>query len=173
MFKRQFFLFLFAGLLSCIAGWAGTGITFSNQWPFFEALRTTASIVFAVMGAWVTILYPKALESVIHRSAMAPASDHEDRIAALMLPLKLSTAVVVVVLMLGPLALYLKQLSLIVGYLHIFRGLSFGLLVFLTLAEMGAVLLTLWPIEAAKGEVSAAHEKKKQRASLFRLVQHR
>lgn len=157
-------------LLSIVSGWAGRDILFSLQWPFFEALRTTASIVLAVMGAWVTILYPKALESVLKRS-LPLNTDHEQRIEALLLPVKLSTVVVIAVLVIGPLALYLKQLAWVGAHLDVFRGLSFGLLVFLTLAEMAAVVLTLWPIEAAKGEVEAARKKNEQRDALFKLVQ--
>ena len=153
-----------------VSGWAGRDIFFSLQWPFFEALRTTASIVFAVMGAWVTILYPKALESVLKRTPH-PNADHEQRIEALLLPVKLSTAVVLAVLVIGPLALYLKQVAWVGAHLEVFRVISFGLLVFLTLAEMAAVILTLWPIEAAKGDVEAVRKKNEQRDSLFKLVQ--
>ena len=83
----------------------------------------------------------------------------------------LSTVVVIAVLVIGPLALYLKQLAWVGAHLDVFRGLRFGLLVFLTLAEMAAVVLTLWPIEAAKGEVEAARKKNEQRDALFKLVQ--
>lgn len=171
--SRQSLLFVFAVILSCIFGWGGRDIAFASQWPFYDALRTTASIVLAVMGAWLTLLYPKALESVLNRSETPSSSDHEDRIAALMLPVKLSTAVVAAVLMLGPFALLLKQISWTAEQLSVLRGVSFALLVFLTLAEMGAVLLTLWPIDAAKGELKSVRQKQSQRASLFKLVQRR
>lgn len=36
-------------------------VPFSHQWPLYEALRTTAAIIFAVIGAWMAIIYPERL----------------------------------------------------------------------------------------------------------------
>lgn len=40
----------------------GRNIRFSEQWPLFEALRNTAAIIFAVIGAWAAIIYPERLK---------------------------------------------------------------------------------------------------------------
>ena len=41
----------------------GGDIKFEQQWVLYEALRTTASIVFAVAGAWIAIIYPERLKA--------------------------------------------------------------------------------------------------------------
>jgi hypothetical protein len=162
-------ILIFAAL-SVGAGWAGRAIPFSEQWPFYEALRTTAAIVFAVMGVWVTLLYPQALELVIKRRNF-DKSPEEDRIRALLLPVKLSTAVLIVVLLVGPLSVLLKHLPILTDELPLARGSSFGFLVFLTFAEMAAVFLTLWPIDSAKAELNAARCNKESDEARFKLVQ--
>ncbi|WP_408913341.1 hypothetical protein ACJUA3_03255 [Citrobacter freundii] len=45
-----------------LAGILGRNVAFALQWPLFEALRTTASIIFAVVGAWFAIIYPERLK---------------------------------------------------------------------------------------------------------------
>ena len=167
---RPAFLMLIIAAFSVIAGWAGRAIPFAEQWPFYEALRTTAAIVFAVMGVWVTLLYPKALETVISRRSH-DGSPEEERIRALLLPVKLSTTVLIAVLMVGPLSVWLKHLPIVADVLPLARGSSFGLLIFLTFAEMAAVFLTLWPIDSAKAELNAARRNQSNDEARFKLVQ--
>jgi hypothetical protein len=157
---------------SALAGWGGRVIPFSEQWPFFEALRTTASIVFAIMGAWVALMYPKALESIL-KTRTAFTSVEEERVHALMLPVKLSTAVLVAVMVAGPFAAWAKRLPSLIPFIDWSRGVSFGLLVFLTLAELVAVVLTLWPIHAAGSDIDSIKRQRKEMAERFKLVQKR
>lgn len=157
-------------ILSAIAGWFGRGLPFSQQWGYFDSLRTTASIVFGVMGVWISILYPKALESVLNIGRGSVDSGYDARIHALLLPVKLSTFVIAVVLLVGPFALVLKQRAWSPEWIEAFRGGAFGLLIFLTLFELAAVVLTLWPVDAATGELDAARHKKEQRKSMFKLA---
>lgn len=38
--------------------WFGRKVPFAEQWPMYEGLRTTAAIIFGVIGAWLAIIYP-------------------------------------------------------------------------------------------------------------------
>jgi len=167
---RPVLLLVVVFILSAVAGWFGRGLPFSQQWSYFDSLRTTASIVFGVMGAWITILYPKALESVLSIGRGSSDSGHDERIQALLLPVKLSTFVIAVVLLIGPCALMLKQLAWSPEWIEVLRGGAFGLLIFLTLLELAAVVLTLWPVDVAIGEIDAAKHKKEERKSMFKLT---
>ena len=42
--------------------YAGREIGLADQWPYFEALRTTSSIIFGVMGALLAIVYPEVVK---------------------------------------------------------------------------------------------------------------
>lgn len=160
MIKYPRFLIFVSIVLSVAAGWYGRTVVFSVQWQFFEALRTTASIVLAIMGAWVTILYPKALDQILSSPKGSATSANRHRISALLLPVKAGTVVLIVVLALGPVSLLVKQIPWVMANVALFRGLSFGLLVLLTLTDMVAVILTIWPVEAARSEVESVHGSK-------------
>jgi hypothetical protein len=145
--------------ITLIAMWPGQWILFSVQWPFYEALRTTAGIIFAVIGAWVTVLYPRGLERVFNRK-MADSGVEVKRVNSLMAPLFYSTIVLAIVLLIGPLSEVVKLLlSGNIPY-RLARALSFGLLVYLTLVQMWSLILTLLPAEVAQEELGQAQYKK-------------
>ena len=173
MTNRKFVVLALILALSLFAGWAGGDIAFSKQWPFFEALRTSASIVLGIMGAWVSILYPKALERVINKSEPSETNEQRARIDALLLPIKLSTMVLVAVLLIGPLSLAASNIEWVVDHVAIVRGLAFGTLVFLTLAEMAAVVLTIWPVQAARGDLDSVQRQRIQIDNMFTLADRR
>jgi hypothetical protein len=144
--------------VSVLAGWFGQAIPLATQWPLYDALRTTASIIFAVMGAWVTVLYPNALTRIFRRNSNADRAD-VDRVRVLLLPIKYSTAIIAIVLLAGLLIPLLKLSPWALGHVALLRGASFGLLTLMTLFELWAVLLSLWPAEMAQSELLSAFHK--------------
>ncbi|WP_316154691.1 hypothetical protein [Cupriavidus sp. BIC8F] len=69
---RKAFLLLYAlfSIAVCVGGYVyGRNIPFAQQWPLFEALRNTASIIFAVVGAWLAIIYPERLKLTFREDA--------------------------------------------------------------------------------------------------------
>lgn len=141
-----------------VALWYGRKIPFVEQWPLYEALRTTAAIIFAVVGAWLAIVYPDRLRlSFDSESKKAEAGS---RFRALFTPVVNSTIVLCVVLMVGIAAPVMRQLQWVVSNASAARALSFSLLTGLTLWQMWTVVLTLVPADVLKS--AADREASKQ-----------
>ncbi|EPY5280649.1 hypothetical protein AB8Q80_17095 [Klebsiella pneumoniae] len=134
-----------------LSGILGRNVAFALQWPLFEALRTTASIIFAVVGAWFAIIYPERLK----KSFRGGASENSGPgIHRLFTPIVHSTAILATVLIVGVIVPLLKQFEWILSHKEIFRGISYGLLVFLTLWQLITVLFSLIGPDMIKRHVS-------------------
>ena len=148
---RVFFLSC-VGLLSCglcAAGYYfGTKIEFAQQWPLFEALRNTASIIFAVVGAWLAIIYPERLKISFGRPGNAERSSAG--IGILLTPAIHSTIILVVLLLVGVIAPMLKQIPEVMEQVVVFRGISFALVTGLTLWQIVIVVMTVIPADMLK-----------------------
>jgi hypothetical protein len=154
----------------CAAGfYFGRGIPFAQQWPLFEALRTTAAIIFAVVGAWLAIIYPERLKfSFGKKSSRNKGSAN---VGVLLYPAVYSTIILICVLFIGILAPILKQIPIIMVQVVIFRGLSFLLLTVLTLWQIAVVIMTAIPADLVKSNVDeeqATQEVLQQRSRLVR-----
>lgn len=127
----------------------GRNIPFSEQWPLYEALRTTASIIFAVVGAWLAIIYPERL-----RMSFREKDDRQVGVnggmSSLFTPIVHSTAILCIILMIGVLAPLLKRVDLLLPYVVLFRGLSYGALTALTLWQLFTVILSFVPADIVK-----------------------
>ncbi|CAE6781353.1 MULTISPECIES: hypothetical protein [Paraburkholderia] len=144
--------FLLVGLSAiglCTAGfYFGQGIVFAQQWPLFEALRNTASIIFAVVGAWLAIIYPERLKLSMRGQRQKRANG--DNMGLLLTPVVHSTFLLVALLLIGVSAPLIKQLPAVQPHLPFFRGVSFLILVLLTLWQVVIVVLTIFPAELVK-----------------------
>lgn len=129
-----------AVILVSLAGYFGRHIAFSLQWPLFEALRTTASIIFAVVGAWFAIIYPERLKKSFRGGN---ADSNGPGIHRLFTPIVHSTAILATVLIIGVVAPLMKQFDFILAHRSVFRGISYGLLVFLTMWQLLTVVFSL------------------------------
>lgn len=138
-------------VLWCVAIGAGyffgRRVPFSEQWPLYEALRTTSAIIFAVVGAWLAIVYPERLRLSISEASGDPKGNGQRHIGVLLSPAVNSTAVLCIVLMVGVLAPLLKRTDLLLAHVDEFRGASYALLVGLTLWQAWTVILTLIPAD--------------------------
>ncbi|HBW61196.1 MAG TPA: hypothetical protein DEF75_02180 [Comamonas kerstersii] len=135
-------------LITCAGGWFGQKVPFANQWPMYEALRTTAAIIFAVIGAWMAIIYPERLR-LSYKSPDEKSDDKADAAGELFTPVVNSTCVLVIVLLTGVIAPVLKAHGL-PGPITLWRGISYALLVALTLWQVWTVALTLNPADRMK-----------------------
>lgn len=127
----------------------GDKILFSEQWALYEALRTTASIIFAVVGAWLAIIYPEKLKAPFRERAEQRASS-DTRFGSLFSPIVNSTIILCIILFIGILVPVLKQIPFFLEYRDVMRAISFGLLVSLTCWQIWTVFITLIPADILK-----------------------
>jgi hypothetical protein len=142
-------LWLVSGALVVAAAVFGKAITFQQQWPLFEALRATAAIIFAVVGAWLAIVYPERLKLSLGVATKGEAPV-PDRFSSLFTPIAHSTMILGLVLLTGILAPIAKQIPWFLSNIAFTRSVSFVLLVVLTLWQIWTVVLTLVPADMAK-----------------------
>lgn len=154
-----------AGALAA-AFWFGRSVPFAEQWPLFEALRTTASIIFAVVGAWLAIIYPERLKLTFRADTTPGAQEGTVKMGQLLHPAMHSTAILCVVLLVGISAPILKQVPYLLENREIFRGLAYSLAMALTFWQIWTVVLTLVPADVIK---TAADRERQHRANIQAL----
>ncbi|HBN8289811.1 TPA: hypothetical protein NHK96_001021 [Pseudomonas aeruginosa] len=155
-------------LLACIGSltivvlsfWLGQRVPFEDQWPLYEALRTTASIIFAVVGAWLAIIYPDRLKLSFRQPAGAKVSNGGN-MARMFTPIVHSTAILCLVLLIGIIAPLLKRIDFLLAHIEVMRSLSYGTLTILTLWQLWTVVLSLVPADvvASKANHDERHKK--------------
>jgi hypothetical protein len=159
-------------LALCGAGYHyGRLIPFAQQWPLYEALRNTASIIFAVVGAWLAIIYPERLKLSFGKGGKEVAP--KGNIGLLLTPAVHSTIILVILLLVGIIAPLLKQIGAIIEHVEVWRGVSFALLASLTLWQVVIVIMTIFPAdmvqtfvakEEATSEIKAHYGKLNRKA---------
>lgn len=127
----------------------GQHVPFSEQWPLFEALRTTAAIIFAVVGAWLAIVFPERLKLSL-RTDSSKTKNSSAGMGQLLSPAIHSTAILSIVLVIGVVAPLLKRVAGLEPYTQEFRGISYSILVLLTFWQLWTVILTLVPADKVK-----------------------
>ncbi len=149
MLRKIFFLFLITlAIGATVAGFIlGKNVSFAKQWPLFEALRNTAAIIFAVVGAWLAIIFPERLKISFGKESKDSTNSNGSGMGLLLAPAVHSTILLVVLLLIGVTAPLLKQIPEIMENVKIFRGISFSVLVALTLWQATIVVMTLFPAE--------------------------
>lgn len=132
----------------------GQAVPMAEQWPLFEALRTTASIIFAVVGAWLAIIYPERLK-LSFRGEQGKSEAAPVRMGKLLHPAIHSTAILCIVLVAGLFVPILRNIPELLPYREHLRGVSYALLVVLTLWQAWTVILTLVPADVIKSASDA------------------
>jgi len=150
MSRSRLAFFVVIGLLalSCVsAGYTlGKNVSFSSQWPLYEALRNTSAIIFAVVGAWLAIIYPEKLRYSLREESENGAQESPN-FKLLLTPAVSSAVVLIIVLAVGVAAPLLKQVEIIQPHISILRGSSFALLMFLTIWQMIIVVIAILPVD--------------------------
>lgn len=141
----------------------GRSIPFAQQWPLFEALRNTAAIIFAVVGAWLAIIYPERLKISFGRSTESKGSSAN--MGLLLTPAVSSTFILMIVLMVGVLAPILKQVPYLVENVEVVRGGAFAFLMILTIWQVVIVFIAIMPVEFLLNQVSKEIAQKEISAS--------
>lgn len=148
MRKITITLLVLLWLVAVVVGFVyGRQVPFSEQWPLFEALRTTSAIIFAVVGAWLAIVYPERLRLSLSSTDGEGPSKSQNNIGILLSPAVNSTGVLCIVLLVGVVAPLLKRSDFAGLHLLECRGASYALLIALTLWQTWTVILTLIPAD--------------------------
>ncbi|WP_155636815.1 hypothetical protein [Burkholderia gladioli] len=158
MYKALVIIFrIFAialALVICVAGYYyGRHIPFEKQWPLYEALRTTASIIFAVIGAWLAIIYPERLK-VSFRGGGGKGGGGNGNLGLLLTPAVHSTVILALLLLLGICAPIVKEIPAVRPHVEIARGVSFVILSVLTIWQVVIVFMTLFPAQIVQEQIA-------------------
>lgn len=173
--KVRIFVITLASVLAlaiCICGFfLGKKVPFSMQWPLYEALRNTAAIIFAVVGAWMAIIYPERLRMSFGKSDKNSGERSSAHIRLLLTPAYHSTAILVVLLLIGILAPLVKPFPFVQLNVDWFRGSSYALLSALTCWQIAIVVLAMFPAEAVQTSVDREAARQEIDSSRDRLRQ--
>lgn len=173
--RNLFFLTiaLASAALIYLAYKVGGKIAFEKQWPLYEALRSTASIIFAVVGAWLAIIYPDRLKLSFGEKQDSEASKKSPaRLKVLFIPAVHSTIILVILLIFGVIAPIAKEITFFSENIELSRKLSFILLTVLTIYQAVIVVLAILPA----GFLAHAAEKEivqEKQNSIFRRARDR
>jgi len=138
----------------------GKTISVSKQMPLYDSLRTTSAIIFAVMGAWMAVIYPGILSKLFTGNEKM-TEDDKDNIERLLSPLIYSSIIIAVVLLITTVAPLLHQVRLLKSNVEVVRGGSYSLLGVLTLTQLWTLLLTLIPGDYIKRNLDVKQSKKR------------
>lgn len=144
--------FLVSALGVAVGIYFGQHIPFSEQWPLYEALRTTAAIIFAVVGAWIAIRFPDRKTVTVDENKIAT----REGIGRYFHPVAHSIVVLCSVLVIGLIAPIAKRFDYVQQHIEVFRGLSYGVLAALTLFQLWTVIISLGPAAELKHDADIA-----------------
>lgn len=147
----------------------GRFVPFSQQWPLYEALRTTAAIIFAVVGAWMAIVFPERMRGSFRQDGTS-VPGNQSGIGKFFTPVAHSTGVLCIILALGVSAPLLKQSAFLLTHVEYVRGLSYACLIALTFFQLFTVVLTLVPADAIKTHADEEEERVRQQRGRDLLV---
>jgi hypothetical protein len=152
-----YFHLVFGALSGYLGYHYGGKITLGDQWPYFEALRTTTSIVFGVMGALLTIVFPEVLKQGL-RGTGAPSG--ESNLRRVLLPCANSAILLIILIVIAPVFAWIKAVMPINGSEEI-QQISFGLFCILTYWQIIILQMVLLPMDILMSNtiVAAARER--------------
>ena len=128
-------------VIALLALRCGQAIPVSEQLPLFDALRETASIVFTVMGIWIAILVPGALNHIF-KGTTAEGADGV-RLQKLKRPLFYSIIVIAAALVISIANPVLCKVSLSTGAKIWVRGALFAFICILAYLQIISLMYTV------------------------------
>lgn len=103
----------FAVVLLVAIAWIGFhfggAIELKDQWTFYEALRTTTSVVFGILGALLAIVYPEVIKQGLRPSTGVSLSDPD--VHRVTDPLAYSALLLVLLVLAAPVFAWLQSLG--------------------------------------------------------------
>lgn len=147
---------IFAMIISIIALWllfsAGKEISYSIQSKYFDNIRSIASIIFGVTGAWLAITYPKALSSAKkarqaseeeREVALSRASEDSEILIGFVRTMIISIVIISISLAIPFIKEVLAMYQWAIDLNEYFRGALYSILGFISVVQLGLLITTL------------------------------
>lgn len=131
----------------------GDKIPFKDQLPIYDGLRNTSAIIFAVMGAWISILYPNKLSTAFSKVDKSNKKTEIEDIKRLFKPMIYSTIILMIVICMSFIVPLAKQVSFLLAHREIFRAISFTIITTLSTIQLWSLILTLLPSDSIKDDL--------------------
>ena len=129
--------------LSVIFGYIGCHIPFTDQKEILVALSTSSSIIFAILGIWLAILYPDNFSSFIKKEKKHLETDLIFQ--KLNLSLVLTTIILISIIFSNLIIYIFKNIEFFRDYKYLLRGFFFAYLSSISILQAYAILTTLIP----------------------------
>lgn len=142
----------------------GKNVSYSDQKDILDSLKDTASIIFAILGAWIAVIYPKNLQEKIFKLETDSDKEQEIVFEKLIYGLMLITSVLILMILSLVFINMIKNISYFVQYRDILRSLLLLYLYVISLVQCYALLVTLMPnIKILVDLFSTRHERNVQK----------
>lgn len=152
-------LFLLFLILSPLLWFFGENIPFEDQIGIFDSLKSSASIIFAILGAWLAVIYPKNLK-LIFKTADQQEIENTLIFKKLIWGLIIITSSLMMMIISLPIIVLMKNIYLFQEYKsEMLRAFSIYILA-LTIVQIYALLVTLVPNIKIMLDLSKFKEKK-------------
>lgn len=152
-------LFILFLSISPLLWFFGKSIPFEDQIDIFDSLKNSASIIFAILGAWLAVIYPKDLK-LIFKTADQEKIENTLIFKKLIWGLIVITSSLMMMIISLPIIVLIKNIYLFQEYKsEMLRAFSIYILA-LTLIQIYALLVTLVPNIKIMLDLSKFKEKK-------------
>lgn len=156
------FHLVFGALAGYLGYHFGADIPLSEQWPYFEALRTTTSIVFGVMGALLAVVFPEVLKQGL-RGAGAPSG--ETNLRRVLLPCAYSAVLLIILIVLAPFFAWIKATTPAKAVSEM-QQTSFGLFCILSYWQVVILQMVLFPLDTLMSNTTVAAARERLRRAI-------
>lgn len=137
-------LFALFFILSPLLWFFDKNIPFSDQKEIFDSLKSSASIIFAIIGAWLAVIYPKDLK-LIFKTVNQQEIENTLIFKKLIWGLIIITSSLMAMIISLPIITLIKNITIFQEYKDILLKLFAIYILGLTLIQIYALLVTLVP----------------------------
>ena len=145
----------------------GAPISLSAHWPLFEALRTTSSIAFGIMGALLALVYPDAIKNALS-GRTAPAQDSDGGLSTLVAPCGHSALLLILLVAIAPVIAWLGTFDAKTSPLETvtIQQAVFSLFCVLSYWQVTILLMVLIPFDDLYTRVTSGLQRAKMRRDM-------
>jgi cytochrome bd-type quinol oxidase subunit 2 len=149
------------------AGYYGDRVPAETQANMLTALQATAAIIFGVVGVWLALVYPEALQQLSDLKT-GDGTKQSHRVRVLLVGTLVLTISLILSLVIMPIGAVITNTSLFAKHPTWFLRTSFALCVAFSLIQCWVLLLTLYPLSNADDTARRAAAQKQNRLAVMR-----